>query len=115
MRARFSLLVVAVAVVLHGSPIGGTRDAAPAPSPEAFFGFAMGAEGRLADWTRMAEYFRVLARSTRRVRVEELGKTTQGRPYLLVTIASPETLASLADIRRIGETLSAAAQEEGAG
>lgn len=69
------------------------------PSPEHFFGFAMGAEGRLATWDRMVEYFRVLARTTARVRVQELGRTTGGRPYLLVIVGTPDTLSRLDDVR----------------
>ncbi|MBK5296266.1 MAG: hypothetical protein JJE40_03845, partial [Vicinamibacteria bacterium] len=70
-----------------------------APSPEAFFGYAMGAGPRLPSWDRTVEYLRTLARASPRVRVDEVGKTTGGRPYLLVTISTPDTLKALPEAR----------------
>ena len=69
------------------------------PSPEAFFGYGMGAGPRLPTWDLTVEYLRAVARTSRRVRVDEIGKTTGGRPYLLVTISTPDTLRSLAGAR----------------
>jgi len=65
------------------------------PSPDEFFGFSMGADGELAGWDRMVDYFAQVGESSDRVLVEELGKTTNGRPYLLLTISAPDTIADL--------------------
>ena len=35
--------------------------AAALPSPESFFGFAMGADGRLAAWPQIERYFTTIA------------------------------------------------------
>ncbi len=40
------------------------------------------------------------------MRVEELGKTTEGRPFLLATISSPENLRRLEELRQIQLKLS---------
>lgn len=69
------------------------------PSPEAFFGYVMGAGPQLPSWDRTVEYLRALARTSQRVRVDQVGTTTGGRPYLLVTISTPETLRALAESR----------------
>ena len=61
------------------------------PSPEDFFGHKMGADRNLVRWDRIVEYFWELNRSPC-VRVEELGKSTEGNPFLLVTVSSPENL-----------------------
>jgi Zinc carboxypeptidase len=91
------------------------RAAGPAggvPAPEDVLGFRPGDDRKLASWAQTVEYFRRLAASSPRVRVEELGKTTLGAPFVLATISSPENIARLetykdiqrrlADPRKIG-------------
>ena len=70
------------------------------PSPDEFFGFHVGADRTLADWTQMTAYFRALAEASPRVRTEEVGRTTDGRPFLVVTITSEANMARLDEIRR---------------
>jgi hypothetical protein len=56
----------------------------------------------LADWTQLTAYYQRLASESDRVRYAEIGKTTEGRPFVL-TISAPENLAHLAhylDIQR---------------
>jgi hypothetical protein len=82
-----------------------TRAQSQVPSPEQFFGFRIGTDRRLADWTRIVEYFRTVDRLSDRVVVEDLGPTTDGRPYLLATIAAPSTIADLPRFRRMQQQL----------
>ncbi len=72
----------------------------PVPSPESVLGFRPGADRKLADWTEISGYFRKLGASSPRVRVEEVGRTTEGRPFLVVTITSEANQARLEEIRR---------------
>jgi hypothetical protein len=65
------------------------------PTPEQFFGFPMGAERQLAAWDRIVEYFALVDRASDRVTVQELGKSTMGRPYIMAIVSAPETLANL--------------------
>jgi Zinc carboxypeptidase len=72
--------------------------AAPAKhitSPEEAFGFQPGADRKLADWKQLTAYFQKLGSESDRVRFEEVGKTTEGRPFITVTISAPENLAHL--------------------
>jgi hypothetical protein len=69
--------------------------AAPLPTPEQFAGFRMGTDKKLVRWDRIVEYMRLAASASPRVRVEELGKTTNGNPFVSVTISAPETLSHL--------------------
>ena len=62
--------------------------AAAVPAPEAVLGFVPGTERRLADWSQVLAYVRALAAASDRVTVEELGRTTQGRPFVLATVSS---------------------------
>jgi len=64
-------------------------------SPEAAFGFKLGADRKLADWTQLTAYYKKLSTESDRIRYEELGKTTEGRPFIAVTISAPENLAHL--------------------
>jgi hypothetical protein len=75
--------------------------AAPAlPSPESVLGFRPGADRQLADWTQIVDYFRRLDAASDRVRVEEVGRTTEDRPFLVAVITSEENMARLEEIRR---------------
>ena len=71
-----------------------------APSPSELLGKRLGEDRVLADWGEAVRYLEALAAASDRVRVERVGKTTEGRPFLLVTITSPENLARLEAIRR---------------
>lgn len=52
----------------------------------------MGADRVLLNWDQVVSYFRVLAGSSSRIRLHELGKTTEGRPFVAATISDAETL-----------------------
>ncbi len=95
-------VLVALAVLLV-QPLPAQTPALP--SPAAFFGFPMGAEGELAGWNRMVEYFARIGDESDRVLVEELGPTTNGNPYLLLTISAPETIADLPRYRAMQHRL----------
>ena len=70
-------------------------------SPEQAFGFAPGTDRKLADWTQLVSYFKSLGTQSDRVRYEEVGKTTEGRPFITVTISAPENLAHLDEYKAI--------------
>lgn len=76
------------------------------PTPESHLGFRAGADFRLADWKAVTEYFHKVDRATDRVQVRELGKTTEGRPYLVAMISTPETLSRQAHYQRLQRRLS---------
>jgi hypothetical protein len=71
------------------------------PAPESHFGHAMGADRKLLDWSKVVSYFQLLKDNSDRIRVDELGKSTEGRPFIAATIAAPETLRNLDKYRNI--------------
>jgi len=79
--------------------------AATLPSPESYFGHAMGADGSVLDWSQVVSYFQATAASSDQIRVQVLGKSTEGRPFLAVTIAAPGTLRNLDRYREIQRRL----------
>jgi hypothetical protein len=74
-------------------------------SPDEAFGFQPGADRKLADWKELTTYFRKLGSESDRVRFEEVGKTTEGRPFVTVTISAPENIAHLDHYKSIQKKL----------
>ena len=70
------------------------------PTPEEHFGFAMGTDKELARWDGILGYFTRAAAGSDRIRVDTLGPTTLGNPFVAVTISSARNLARLDEIRR---------------
>ena len=91
-----SLRVAWISVALAG----GAAAADIVPSPEAVLGFRVGADRQLADWTQIVDYFHRLDAASPRVQVDEVGKTTEGLPFLVVAITSEANMARLEEIRR---------------
>jgi hypothetical protein len=85
-------LLAMLAILAAGTAV---RGESAIPSPEQFFGFRMGATRRIAGWSRIVEYFRAVDRLSDRVVVQDLGPTTEGRPYLLAVVSAPDTIANL--------------------
>jgi hypothetical protein len=74
-------------------------------APDQYFGFHIGADGELARYPKIVEYLQHLAKTTNRVKFEEVGKTTMGNPYVLATISAPENLARLDRLVQINRRL----------
>jgi len=74
--------------------------AEPPIRPSAYLGFEPGADSMLADWKQVSGYMNSLAQRSPYVRVDTLGRTTEGRPFLLMTITAPANQARLAEIKR---------------
>ena len=74
-------------------------------SPEQAFGFKPGTDRKLADWVQLTAYFKTLSTQSDRIRYEEIGKTTEGRPFVTVTISSAANMAHLDDYRRMQAAL----------
>ena len=70
----------------------GWSEAADVPSPESHLGYRPGADFHLARWQTVVDYFEKVDAASDRVVVRELGKSTEGRPYIVATVASPETI-----------------------
>ncbi len=71
------------------------------PTPESHFGHPIGVDRELLDWDKVVSYFQALAKTSDKIRFEELGKTAEGRPFIAVTISSAATLGNLDHYRDI--------------
>ncbi len=75
-------------------------------SPESFFGFKLGSDKKIARWDKIVEYFNHLGQNSDRIKVIELGKTTEHNPFILAYISSPENIQNLATIREMSWNIS---------
>jgi hypothetical protein len=74
---------------------------AAVPTPEAHFGHRMGADRKVLDWDKVVSYFNALQKTSDRIVVRELGKSTEGRPFIAAWISSADTIKNLDQYREI--------------
>ena len=82
-------------------------------TPREHLGFDVGEARRLADWPRIVEYFRILNEASDRVDVREVGKSTEGRPFLVCLVSSPGNLAKSERLREVQARLADPRKIEG--
>ncbi len=109
--AAAGLLAWAPGAAAQATRVDSRAERAPAaspsaiPDPDGYLGFTLGSDRHLADWKQISGYFEALAEASARVRLDTLGKTTLGRPFIMLTIAEPGTLAHLERYREIQRKL----------
>src|SRR3954470_2770300 len=84
--------------------VTGAQAQAP-QTPEQFFGFRIGTDNKLARWDKIVDYMKLVAQTSDRVRYRELGKTTNGNPFIALEIASPDTLKNLERYKQLERKL----------
>ncbi len=81
-------------------------DSPTVPSPAEYLGHAVGAAGELSSTAKIYGYFRKLAETSPRVRVQTIGKTEEGRDILLAAVADED---GIRDLDRLKEATAALA------
>jgi hypothetical protein len=77
-------------------------------TPQEEFGFSLGDDYRLVNYTKISNYWRKLARESNRLVVREIGKTAEGRPHLMCIVTAPENQKKLARYQEISRRLAKA-------
>src|SRR3954471_2500564 len=77
-------------------------------SPKEHFGFAIGDDYHLANYTQTEAYFKKLATESDRVRLVDMGQTEEGRTQWMLIITAPENLKSLDHYKDIAQKLARA-------
>ena len=95
-------LLAVMALVALAVPAGAQH----IPTPPEHFGFELGEDRKLANWDQLTSYYEKLAETSPRVSMEVLGETTMGRPFVMLTITSPENHARLDELHAIQMKLS---------
>ncbi|HWP43618.1 MAG TPA: M14 family zinc carboxypeptidase, partial [Blastocatellia bacterium] len=91
-------LIVSFATLAQGQ-------ASRIPAPRDVLGFTPGDDRKLAEWASFVEYFKRLDQASDRMVLQELGRTTLDRPFLLAIFSSPENLARLDHFKEIQRKL----------
>ena len=76
-------------------------------SPEQFFGFRLGSDKHMARWDKIVEYYGVLEKASGgRMKVVNMGPTSEGNPFLAVIITASTNMQKLEHYRDINLKLS---------
>jgi Zinc carboxypeptidase len=75
------------------------------PTPKSHFGFDIGDDYQLANYTQTETYFKKLAATSNRVKLVDIGKTEEGRSQYMLIVSSPENLKKLDRYKEISQQL----------
>lgn len=106
-----SLLAATPAVADTGGPQMGVGSSfvmsskASAPTPEEFFGFPIGAEGKLAQFKDIERYLQLLAEQSAEAEYEVAGTTVLGHDQPIMRISSQANLSRIDEILDINHRL----------
>jgi len=86
---------------VHGQQPGTAKAVAEKtiPPPASHLGYQPGADFHLANWRTVQDYFTKLDAASPNATMEVIGKSTQGRPMLLVAISAADTIQSLTKVQ----------------
>ncbi len=76
-----------------------SSSAAQIPTPKDVLGFNPTDDRTIADWKQITTYFGKLDDASKRVKVEEIGRTTLGKPQIAAFISSEENIDNLGHIK----------------
>ncbi|HVZ83346.1 MAG TPA: M14 metallopeptidase family protein [Terracidiphilus sp.] len=77
-------------------------------TPKQFFGFNIGDDYELVNYTQFEAYMKKLASESPRMKLVEIGKTEEGRPQYTVILTSAENQKTLEHYREISKKLAMA-------
>lgn len=101
-RRRLMFVTIALAIAA-----GAVQYAAgPVTAPDEHFGFRMGTDGRLAGAEQIERYFELVASQSDRVKITDIGPTTDGHRTLAAIVSSPGNIRNLERIRAANQRLS---------
>jgi len=93
------LLIFSSEFVISGSSI---------PTPKDVIGFTIGDDYKLASYSDAVNYFRILEKTSSRVRVYNAGKTSFGKDMLYLVITSEDNLRRVDEYAEVSKKLSLA-------
>lgn len=100
-----SLASASLAAVLIAAPLAAQGRIT---TPKEAFGANFGDDYFLANYQQISTYWRTLEKESPRVKLQVMGKTTEGRDQLMVIVTSPENHRNLERYRQIAERLAKA-------
>ena len=104
-RNSSSVLLLMAMAVLTCSALASSQ---AIPTPEQILGFEIGADYHLATYAQAIEYLRKLEEHSQRIRLFDIGETSEGRVMTYAVISSESNMARLDEYKRISEQLARA-------
>src|ERR1700749_1933939 len=77
----------------------------PTPTPKEHFGFNIGDNYMLANYTQTEAYFKKLASASDRCKYTVIGKTEEGRDQFMLIVSSPQNIKNLDRYKAISQQL----------
>ena len=108
MRA-FAAALIAMTVLSIACTVS-ARQTAPTPvtSPREAFGHEVGDDYRLINYTAFEGWLKTVASQSNRIRLMEIGQSTEGRTMYVAAVSSPENIARLDRYQEIARKLAKA-------
>ncbi|EOR95161.1 : hypothetical protein [Arcticibacter svalbardensis MN12-7] len=78
------------------------------PSPKEFFGFNIGDDYKLTNYTKIEAYLKKIAETSDRVKLTDIGLTEEGRHQYMLVVSSPENIKNIAKYKEISQRLARA-------
>ncbi len=98
MRLRSTLIILLISCSLRVF-------AQDVPSPSEHFGFDIGEDYKLANFSETEAYFKKVADASDRVRMVEIGKTEYGRAQPMMIVTAPANFEKLDEYKEISQKL----------
>ncbi|HET6252817.1 MAG TPA: M14 metallopeptidase family protein [Puia sp.] len=95
-RLSLALLFLTLTTLLQAQNI---------PTPKESFGFNIGDNYQLANYTQTEAYFKKLAAASDRVKLVTIGQTEEGRDQLMLIVSSPANIRNLDRYKTISQQL----------
>src|SRR3984957_16941689 len=108
-RKQLSLTLIFVTLVTllqaQNAATSTTANLPKIPTPRDHFGFSIGDNYQLANYTQTEAYFKKLAAASDRVKLVVIGKTEEGRDQLMLIVSSPANIKNLDRYQTISRQL----------
>jgi len=102
MRKHFAIPLALALSILTAAR---AQTPSPIPTPKEFFGFNIGDNYMLANYSQTEAYLKKLAAASDRCKYTVIGKTEEGRDEFMLVISSPENLKNLDHYKSISQQL----------
>jgi hypothetical protein len=102
------LRCTALSVLIAAAICAAQKPAAHITTEKEFFGFTLGDDYHLANYTQSVAYWKKLATETDRMKIVDIGPTSEDRRQVMAIITSPENMKKLDHYKEIARKLALA-------
>ena len=108
MNTRLLIAAACLTIATFVAPVAQVDAQTHITTPKEQFGSNFGDDYFLANYKQISDYWRKLEKESPRLKVQNMGKTAEGRDQLMVIVTSPENHKQLEKYRSISERLAKA-------